>query len=309
MSRFAPPFVAQAIERIQIAKYHTLGGHGFAAEDVNTLIDRLTAKKAEVVGVSNQLHGADRLVDGVLIQSKYYASPSQTVRAAFGPEGAFLYEGQVLEVPRDQFSECVELMAERIADGQVPNVSNPAEAEKLVRQGAVTYEQAKNVARAGTVESLIFDAGTQCVSCVSVFSVAAAVTFAQQRWSGKSSKEAAKAAVGSASASGLSTLIIGVLSAQILRTKVAAAATVTVRGLLKATVSGPGPGREIVECVAKASLGKAVHGAAAVNHVAKLLRTNAVTGVIALGVTSAPDFYRRLLHRRSRGGSSSRTQQ
>lgn len=40
------------------------------------------------------------------------------------------------------------------------------------------------------------------------------------------------------------------------------------------------------------SLGKAVYGSAAVNHVAKLLRTNVVTSAVTTVVISAPDFYR-----------------
>ena len=297
LTGFAAPFVAQVLERTQIAKYHTLGGHGFAAEDVNTLLDRFKGKAAKVIGTSNKVHGADRLVDGVRLQTKYYASPSKTVAAAFDPATGYRYRGQVLEVPRDQYAECVELVAERIAEGQVPNVRDPGRAEELVRQGTVTYEQARNVARSGTVESLAYDAANQAVVCTSVFSITAVVTYAQARWQGKSRKEAALAAVGAASMSSFATLVVGVLSAQIARTKVAAGATVAIRTLLKSTVSGSGPGRTAVEWIARASAGKALYGAAAVNHVSKLLRTNAITGVIALGVTTAPDFYRAALRR------------
>ena len=278
LTGFAAPFVAQVLERTQIAKYHTPGGHGFAAEDVNTLLDRFKGKAAKVIGASNKAHGADRLVDGVRIQTKYYASASKTVAAAFDPATGYRYRGQILEVPRDQYAECVELMAERIAEGKVPKISDPRRAEELVRQGSVTYEQARNVARFGTVESLVYDATNQAVVCTSVFSITAVVTYAQARWQGKSRKEAALAAVGAASMSGFATLVVGVLSAQIARTKAAA-------------------GKTAVEWIARASAGKALYGAAAVNHVSKLLRTNAITGVIALGVTSAPDFYRAALRR------------
>ena len=297
LTSFAAPFVAQVLERTQIAKYHTLGGHGFAAEDVNTLLDRFKGKAAKVIGASNEAHGADRLVDGVRIQTKYYASASKTVAAAFDPATGYRYRGQVLEVPRDQYGECVELMAERIAEGKVPNISDPGRAEELVRQGTVTYEQARNVARFGTVESLAYDAANQAVVCTSVFSITAVVTYAQARWQGKSRKEAALAAVGAASMSGFATLVVGVLSAQIARTKAAAGTTVAIRALLRSSVSGSGPGKTAVQWIARASAGKPLYGAAAVNHVSKLLRTNAITGAIALGVTSAPDFYRAALRR------------
>lgn len=295
--RFSSPLVAQVLERTQIARYHTKGGHGFAAEDVNTLVDRAFGRASRIISASNQANGADRLVDGVLVQSKYCATPVETIRAAFDAQGGYRYSGQELEVPRDQYEACVELMSERISEGRVPGVTERADAEKLVRQGTVTYEQARNIARAGTVESLIYDAANQAVTCGAALSISAAVTYAQQRRRGVSRRDAALSAVGSGAMSGLSTLIVGVLSAQVLRTALAAKATVLVRGLLKAAVAGSGSGRQVVESIARASLGRAVHGAAAVNHVSKLFRTNALTGVITLGVTCTPDFYRAALKR------------
>lgn len=66
--------------------------------------------------------------------------------------------GQVLEVPRDQYETCVELTRDRIAKGKVPGFSNPEDAKKIVKQGTVTYRQARNIARAGNIDSLKFDA-------------------------------------------------------------------------------------------------------------------------------------------------------
>ena len=108
------PTAAAALERTQIAKYHTKGGHGFAAEDANNLADRLRGKNAEVVGKGNELNGADRLVDGVRIQSKYCKSASATMRSAFNKRGNYRYAGQVLEVPKDQYDKCVRQMKQLI---------------------------------------------------------------------------------------------------------------------------------------------------------------------------------------------------
>lgn len=52
-------------------KFHARQGHGFAAERANNLYDKLTGHKAEIVGDDNALNGADRIVDGIEIQSKY----------------------------------------------------------------------------------------------------------------------------------------------------------------------------------------------------------------------------------------------
>lgn len=291
------PLVAQALEKTQIAKYHTKGGHGFSAEDANNFADIVRGKRAEVVGISNELNGADRVVDGLRVQSKYFQSASETLAAAFDPSsGSYRYAGQVLEVPKDQYEACVEMMRDRIAQGKVPGFENPADAEKIIQQGTVTYKQARNIARAGNVDSLIFDAKTQAVTSTYVFAVSFAVTFAQDRWRGESTRDATKAALGSALSAGGTTLITGVVSAQVLRTKAAAIGVVSVRSGVKA-ISGTTVGREAVHRIAAGSLGKAVYGAAAVNHVSKLLRSNAVTATIAAIATSTPEFYRAVFDR------------
>lgn len=67
----------------QIDKYHTMQGHGFAAEDANALHDTLRGKSVNKVGTDNAPDGADRIVDGVSIQVKYcllYGRLSQLVK-------------------------------------------------------------------------------------------------------------------------------------------------------------------------------------------------------------------------------------
>ena len=286
------PLAAQALENTQISKYHAKGGHGFAAEDANNFADTIRGKRAEIVGTSNEFNGADRIVDGVLAQSKYFQTAPETVAAAFdSSSGFYRYPGQVLEVPKDQYERCLELMQKRIAQGKVPGFSNPADAEKIVKQGTVTYRQARNIARAGNIDSLMFDTKTQAVSCTYVFAISFAINFAQGRWSGQSTEDAMKRAFGSALATGGTTLIIGVVSAQLLRTRAAAIGAVTVRNGMR-VVSHTNIGRQAIHRIAVGSLGKPVYGAAATNHVSKLLRSNAITSVAVTAMITAPDFYR-----------------
>ena len=289
---------AQHLEtKTQISKYHTKGGHGFAAEDANNLNDRLRGKKSEVVGILNELNGADRVVDGVRVQSKYCQNASKTIAGAFGSgSGNYRYEGQVLEVPKDQYEACVELMRKRIVQGKVPGFKNPADAELIVREGTVTYKQARNIARAGNVDSLVFDAKTQAVTSTHAFAISFAVTFAQNCWYGENAKNAMKAALESAILAGSTTLVTGIISAQFLRTQAAAKRVVFVRSGMKA-LSSTNIGRQAIHRIAAGSLGKAVYGASAINHVSKLLRSNVVTATIATAVTSAPDAYRAAISR------------
>ena len=287
------PLVAVSLEtKTQISKYHGKGGHGFAAEDANTLADRLNGRKARIVGRSNKLNGTDRIVDGVKVQSKYYQTASETVRSAFDPaSGKYRYSGQVLEVPKDQYQECLKLMRDRIRRGDVPSVTNLAGAEDLVRQGTVTYRQARNIARAGNIDSLIFDVKTQSATSAVSFGISFVITYAQARRQGRSSREAMKDALNSALASGGGTLVTGVLGVQLLRTRVAAIGSVSVRRGVRAASRTP-LGRAAIHRIAAGSLGRGVHGAAAIGHVSKLIRSNAITGAVVTAVTCTPDFYR-----------------
>jgi len=70
----------------------------------------------------------------------------------------------------------------------------------------------------------------------------------------------------------------------------------SVRNSVRAISRTPA-GKEVARRVATASLGKSVAGAAAVNHVSRLLRTNAITAAVAAIVTSTPDFYRAVFER------------
>ena len=80
---YIAPEIAKGLEQVQIGKYHTKGGHGFAAEDANTVADWIRLKQVEVTGTSYEANGADRIVDGIPLQTKYYQTPASTRNAAF----------------------------------------------------------------------------------------------------------------------------------------------------------------------------------------------------------------------------------
>ena len=286
------PTVADSLEQGQYAKFYTRNGHGFAAEDANALADRLRGRKVETVGRSNVLNGADRIVDGVAIQTKYCRTPAATIRAAFDSKtGLFRYDGQLLEVPKDQRDACVELMKLKIAEGKVPGVSNPNDAEKIVKAGEITYRQARNVARAGTVDSLVYDAKNGVVSSSCVFGISFVVVCAARIWRGEDPREAAAQASKGAFAAAVSALTTSVATAQFLRTRAAASVGVAIRGATK-SLAKTGAGKFVVEKVAATSCGKAVYGAAAVGRVSKLARTNAAASAATTLFLSAPDAYR-----------------
>ena len=64
----------------------------------------------------------------------------------------------LLEAPKDQYEQAVNLMREKIKEGKVAGVTDPEEAQTLVKAGCVTFKQARNIAKAGNIDSLLFDA-------------------------------------------------------------------------------------------------------------------------------------------------------
>ncbi|EPU7112929.1 hypothetical protein ACVY3D_005166, partial [Escherichia coli] len=54
-------------------------GHGFAAERGNHIVDRVRLKNARILGDNNARNGADRLVSGTEIQTKYCSTAARSV--------------------------------------------------------------------------------------------------------------------------------------------------------------------------------------------------------------------------------------
>lgn len=287
-----PSKVAVDLEGTQIAKFATKGGTGFAAEDANAFIDERNGHTVERVGENNAKNGADRIVDGISIQTKYFDTASRTVGAAFDDKtGLFRYEDMPIEVPRDQAEEAIKIMAKRIEEGRVPGYTDPQDAPKLIRPGNVTYRQARNIARAGNLDSLKYDARNGAVTCTAAFGLSFIVEYGSSLWRGESSISALK----NATLRGIQTagvaFFTSVGSAQLLRTQAARTGTVMAKDLLKGVYKTE-VGRDAIHKIAQVSLGKAVFGAPALNHVSRLLRSNVITGAVTLTVLTLPDIYK-----------------
>lgn len=270
-------------------KFNASQGHGFAAEQANNLYDILTGQDAAVIGGDNTKNGADRLVNGVSIQTKYCQSASESVAAAFdggqyryvNPDGSLMQ----LEVPAGQYEKAVELMARRIEQGQVPGITDPADARDIVRCGHFTYDQAKNIVKFGTVESLTYDAVTGAIVSTSAFGITAMLTFAQSLWRGDDPSIAVENAVYAGLQTGGAAFANSIVTAQLMRL-----------GLNKALVAPTDAIVQLMGPKASAALanslreGAKVYGQAAMNSAGKLLRNNAVTSAVMTVVLSAKDI-------------------
>jgi hypothetical protein len=291
---------AAEIENTQWTKYKgPNGGHGFAAEDANALNDKLRGKKVDKTGLSNELNGADRIVDGKMIQTKYYNTAQETVDAAFDKvSGNYKYNGQILEVPKDQYEAALERMKQKIAEGKVPGYTDPEKANELVKRGDVTYKQAQNIAKAGNIDSLWFDVKNQAVVSGCAFGISFIIIYAAGIWKGLTPKKALMNAFGSALKTGTLVLLSGVGTQQLFRTSFGrsfAAFTTKMSRQIVSKIYSTKTGKDIIEKVASAIMKKTLHGIAAQNVISRLLRSNAVTSTVTSVVVTIPDVYRTII--------------
>lgn len=172
-------------------------GHGTAAEYANNAIDKLNPfNNAKHLGSDNSLNGADRVVNGQLIQCKYCETGRKCINEAFTDhgKGEFRYKGMQIEVPHDKkiYDDAVNTMKEKISNGQVPGETNPENAKKYVRRGHITYLQAYNIAGSGSIESIALDATQGIICAIPGAGITTILTFATAVWKGEDIKVAAK---------------------------------------------------------------------------------------------------------------------
>ena len=277
-------------------KLATPRGHGFAAEQANHLVDKVLnadvfGDKVKLVGDDNAKDGADRMVSGTSIQTKYCSTGSKCISECFN-NGEFRYfdsfgKPMKIEVPCDQniYDGAVKAMEERIKNGQVPGVTDPKEAKNIVKKGHFTYAQARNIAKAGTVESIIYDSATGLVTATQTFGISTAISFATAIWNGEDMEIALKSAVHTGLKVGGTTFVVGVLSSQLAK---AGLNSIMVSGS-EALVRAMGPKASALMANALRS-GSNIYGAAAMKSAAKMLRGNAITAGVTVAVLSTVDI-------------------
>ncbi|GGZ95032.1 hypothetical protein GCM10007162_08840 [Ignatzschineria ureiclastica] len=264
--------------------FNSVQGHGFAAEQANNLWDRLTGKSAKIVGGNNAKNGADRLVDGQLIQTKYCSTASSSVAECFS-KGIFRYSGMQIEVPADQYEHAIQLFKSRISQGQVPDVTDPEQASNIIRKGNFTYEQVKNIAKAGAVEGIVFDATNSMIVAKNSMGISASISFAVSIWNGEDWRVALKQACYEGLKTGGTAWIGGIFASQLGRTGL----DVALRSSTDWIVKQLGAKNAATFTNALRS-GSNIYGASAMNQMSKLLRGNIITGAVTTLILSSGDF-------------------
>lgn len=195
-----------------------------------------------------------------------------------------------LEVPKDQYQQVLRGFEKKISQGKVPGVSDPRDAEKIVRKGKLTYDQAVNLAKPGTADSLKYDAATGAVTCSCAFGLSfLATTFMAYRETGDITGAVQAGIAAGVQVFGLSFaqhMVVSQLSRTGLSNALMAPSQAVVGKLgFKASAT-------IVNGL-RALTGKtAISGAAASKQLAKMLRGNAVSAAVTLAVFSVPETYR-----------------
>ncbi|WP_199825329.1 hypothetical protein [Gorillibacterium timonense] len=269
-------------------KFGTPRGHGFAAERANHLFDMMTGKDAKIIGDDNAKYGADRVVKGINIQSKYCNSGSKCIQECF-ENGRLKYinadgSPMQIEVPSDKYEAAISAMENRITKGEVSGVTDPAEAKNIVRKGHFTYEQARNIAKFGTVESITYDAVNGAVISTYAFGISTVLSFAVSVLNDEDLTESLKKASYSGLKVGGTTFVTAVLSSQLSK----AGLNSLLVGSSEAIVNVMGPKASAMLVNALRS-GTNIYGAAAMKSAAKLLRSNAITAGVSIVVLSSVD--------------------
>ena len=278
-------------------KFHGERGHGFAAERANNNIDRILGKDAHIEGDGNEKNGADRSlnkyrsVDTIYIQSKYCKTGSRCIEHCFD-NGVFRYYNNdgtpmLIEVPSDKYDDAIRAMQDRIDKGQIKGVKK---ADDIVRKGYITYEQAKNIAKAGTIESLAFDAYNGVVSASCSGGISFAVTFFCAYRDGQDFDAALESAMEVGFQVGGVTFASSIISGQLAK---AGFNTLFVNASDEiVSLLGSKASSQLVNAFNSGTEAYAkLHGASAMKSASKMLRSNFVTGLVTTLVLSAGDIY------------------
>ena len=273
----------------KLLRFNGRQGHGYAAEQGNNLYDTINGRNAEILGDDNAKNGPDRMVDGQLIQTKYCQNANASVNSGF-KNGKYRYldsngNPMQLEVPSDQYDEAIRIMEEKIRKGQVPGCKNPKDASKIIRKGNITLKQAINIAKAGTVESLVFDAVHGAVIGLSAAGISSTIVLARALWNGEDLDTALDIAMYSGIQAGGITFVTSVISSQITKTGVSNLLIEPSNELVKLL-----PSTVRKQLLTAIRDGAPIYGAAASKNLAKLLRGNFITQVVTVLVLSSNDI-------------------
>ena len=271
-------------------------GHGYAAEQVNYLYDKITLKQPvgdfENTSSRNAKNGFDRhnVKTGEYIQTKYYENSTQLVRELF-KNGTPRYVNEdgtltTIEVAPEKINEILTQITKRYGKGEIQTDYTLEEILETVKPGKFSLPQVKNIAKAGTIESISFDAVNGTISSFSNSGITGVITLSINLWNGNDLEESLKDATNaSIDAFGIG-MVTNIVVAQVGRTSIEKALRPVSNKIVNVL------GSKSSSTIAKVLSGKDIYGVAAKNHVSKLIRGNIVTSVVVTGVLESVNIAR-----------------
>ena len=270
-------------------------GHGFAFELVNNLTDRIKLNNATIVGNDNAPNGPDRKIinrftkDVTWIQDKCYKTANESIEACF-ENGEFRYyvndKPMQIEVPKDQYEEAVQLMRKKIEAGQIKTVTDPDEANNIVKPSKYTYKQVQNLTKPLTVESLAYDAATGAITAGCAFGIGTVLCYAVNRIQGVERSAAIKEAAKESAQTGALVFVSSVLASQLTKTGVANAFKPAAEALAKKL--GPKVAAEIIQVVGKEPVVPSTQKAL-LSKLTKIIQSSALISGTTSVVFAVPD--------------------
>lgn len=206
-------------------------GPGYALEQAQNFHDILRGYKSRVVGGNNIADGPDRIItnkkgDVILVQDKLRTDPAATVKEMFRPDGSLRYVDQVTgrpmvyEVASDQYEYVLNNLKDRISNNKVPGLTDPSQAESIVRKSAYTTKQLQNIAKAGNVDSLVYDAQHGFIYAGSAMGISFVLDYVACKMNGLSNGEALKESSLDALKTGSVVFATYVISSQLAKTAI-----------------------------------------------------------------------------------------
>ncbi len=284
-------------------------GYSTYGEEASAILDQVSGSGAEVVSRDNTKNAPDKIVNGKAVQCKFCKSATATVNSCFGKNPStgnkefryFCLDGSPMkvEVAKDQYAKAIEVMKEKIIAGRVPGITNPDAAYEIIHKSKLSYKQVKNLARAGTFESITYDAVTGAISCTYVFGITVLVSFG---FSYANTHDAEKsmqtAAIAGLETFGLS-LAAQILASQIARTSFSNSLKQNTNFVVKKLK--PKAIQAIIKGLRSLSGKKAIFGKTAQKALEKALRSNLLTEGVTFLVFSIPQTQRLIRRQMSKG--------
>ncbi|MDR2517879.1 MAG: hypothetical protein LBD13_00505, partial [Spirochaetaceae bacterium] len=257
--------------------------HGYIAEHYNDMVDKLQGKKVEeYAGSDNAPGGADRIVNGQEIQTKYCATAGKSVGAIYRGEnnsyGYFDKNGKPMpvEVPKDQYEQALQITRDKIKAGKIPGITDESEAKNLVIKGHCTRDQAIAMTKFGTFDSLKFDVMDGSVIALKAGGISFVISATMAYLNTKNPKESLRIAVISGGKTALKTLFIYVGAQQVHRI----GAVKTLLNNVDITVLP----KNMAAFISKG------YGAKSISAANKMLQGTIVSSIVVIAVTTGPDL-------------------